>query len=379
MTYIMYFELMFWVAIGVIFYAYFGYPMLLALLSLKQKTEPRSDKIFPTVSIIIPAHNEEAVIKKKILNTLELLYPLECLEIICISDGSTDHTNTIIEKFHEAGSLNFIQLEHRKGKANALNVGLSKSNGEIIVFSDASISLDKYALENLVQRFSDPLIGCISGEDHIADADGEGLYGRYELYIRNLESKVGSIVGASGSFYAQRKELCEPFVEGVAPDFLSVLNTVEKGFRCISEPKAYGTMTSLKNHKAEFQRKVRTLVRGMAAIFHKKDLLNPFKFGFFSLELMSHKITRWLVPIMMILAFLSNILLLDQSLYQLIFFGQLLFYIVAVSASYECLGIHHNMIGRIALYFCNANLAILVAWVKYAMGIRQEIWQPTKR
>lgn len=190
---------------------------------------------------------------------------------------------------------------------------------------------------------------------------------------------MGSIVGASGSFYAQRKELCAPFIEGMAPDFLSVLCTVEHGFRAITEPRAVGTMSSAKSSKQEFQRKVRTLVRGLAAIFYKKQLMNPFKFGVFSFILLSHKLARWSVPFFLMLLLLSNMLLVGESFYLAFFILQCLFYVVAVIAGYASAAVARTVVGKVALYFSMANIAILIAWIKYFSGFRQEVWEPTKR
>ena len=177
--------------------------------------------------------------------------------------------------------IKFYNLPERKGKAGALNRALLEACNEIVVFSDASIILEPNALKKIVNRFRSENIGCISGEDYIPGGGGEGAYGRYELFLRNLESSVGSIVGASGCFYAQRRSLCEPFKEGMAPDFLSVLKTVEKGYRAVTEPMARGVMESVSKSKQEFDRKVRTLLRGMTTLMAFKHLINPLQYGVF--------------------------------------------------------------------------------------------------
>ena len=373
-------KIIFWLSFFGIFYAYFGYPIVLCIIGKfsRKSSTSYSPHYEPFVSIIIPVYNEENVIKEKLLNIKSLNYPRHKFEVLIVSDGSTDNTGEIV-KNNLSPWIKFYELPERSGKASALNLGLEKAKNEIIIFSDASIMLDGNALKNIVKKFQDKTIGCISGEDHITESGGEGLYGKYELYLRNQESKVRSIVGASGSLSAQRTELGAPFMEGMAPDFLSVLTTVEKGYRAITEPDAYGTMTSLKSTRDEFDRKVRTLIRGMTALFYRRSIMNPFCFGIFSFELLSHKLMRWYVPFFLITLFLTNIFLIDIDFYLLTFVSQAVFYFLAILALLKCGNIHEKILGKIPLYFSTVNAAILIAWFRYIIGIRQEVWNPSKR
>jgi len=365
-----------------VFYAYFGYPLLLLMLGkikdlFKPKTmELLSENQAPSITIIIPAYNEEKVIKNKIENTLNLYYPGE-LQILFVSDGSTDLTVSYINEYTD--NVQLLDLKKRQGKAQAMNLALKEASGEIIVFTDASIMLEKDSVWNIIQPFADSAIGCISGEDHIDGEGSEGLYGKYELFLRNQESRLGSIVGASGSFYAQRKELVFPFLEGLAPDFLSVMNTVEKGYRVITYPLAKGVMTALKSNQDEFNRKVRTLIRGMTALFKKTNLLNPMRYPLFSLFLISHKLFRWIVPFFLITLFFSNLYLLDYVFFILTIMLQVIFYLLAVLGNVGNKKVMESVIGKIAVYFTNVNVAIFVAWFRYLVGVRQELWVPTKR
>ena len=371
----------FWISLFMIAYAYFGYPLVLYLIRSGRGSEIRkysSDREFtPTISMLMPAHNEEGTIEAKIRNTFSLEYPRKNLQIVVVSDGSTDATNAIVRKYLDE-RITFVVLETRGGKAKALNAGLAKATGEIIVFSDASILLEAAALRNIVKRFREEYIGCVSGEDHIKDGGGEGFYGRYELYLRNLESAVYSIVGASGSFYAQRRLICIPFQEGMAPDFLSVLETIEKGYRAVTEPSAFGTMSSASKAKDEFRRKERTILRGMTTLYYKKSLLNPFRYGIFSLSLFSHKLMRWLVPFFMIFLFVSNAFLVEERYYSIPFLFQVVFYFVACVSLFGT-GENRSIFSKVPHYFCVSNAAILMATIKFLMGVRQEIWTPTKR
>ncbi len=371
---------LFWFSFFLVFFAYLGYPLALMLWGRVSGYKPstRQADFTPGLSLLIPVHNEARVIRKKLENTLEIDYPQEALEILFISDGSTDDTGQIIRDF-ESDNLKLIEIDQRKGKANALNTGLKAARHEIIVFSDASIMLEPNALREISAQFVDPAIGCISGEDHIRELGGEGAYGRYELWLRNQESGFYSIVGASGSFYAQRLVSCREFEEGMAPDFLSVMNAVEAGFRAVTEPRAVGYMDSVKNSGDEFNRKIRTLIRGMSALFYKRHLLNVFKYGRFSIALISHKLIRWMVPFCLVAMLLSNLFLLDQSIYQLTMAAQVMFYSLAQFAHMRKFRLEESMVGKLALYFTLVNISILFAWKRYWSGTRQEIWNPSVR
>jgi len=372
-------KIIFWISFIILFYTYIGYPILLFVLGLFKKREQLDDSSFyPPVSIIIPVYNEEKILEKKVRNTLALEYPEDKFEVIVVSDASTDRTNDIIQQIRDE-RIKFYNLPERKGKAGALNRALLEACNEIIVFSDASIMLEPDALRKIVKSFRFKNIGCVSGEDFIPGAGGEGAYGRYELFLRNLESNVDSIVGASGCFYAQRHSLCEPFQDGMAPDFLSVLKTVEKGYRAVTEPMARGVMESVTKSKQEFDRKVRTLLRGMTTLMVFKHLLNPLQHGVFAIELLSHKILRWSAGIFLILLFISNIFLLESKFYFMLLFLQVVFYSLAIAGFYGIKGLSENVFIKIPLYFCIVNFSALLAWIKYFRGYRQEIWEPSKR
>lgn len=375
-------EVLFWLSVFGVVYPYAGYPVVLWALGRvfkgRRKSESEAVTIYPLVSMIIPVCNEEKRIERKMENTLALRYPADRLQVLFVSDGSTDRTVELI-RTQARGAMTLVERAVRQGKAAALNAGLEHATHDILVFTDAAIELEPDALCNIVQGFRDPAIGCISGEDKIAESGGEAWYGRYELLVRRLESRVHSIVGASGSFYAQRRELCQPFTEGMAPDFLSVLRTVEKGFRAISEPNAVGTMTSVKDAKQEFERKVRTLIRGMAALFAYGRVLNPFRFGVFAIEMLSHKLLRWSVPMFLITALFSSVMLRESPWFLFFATVQVAFYVIALLAFSGWSMVRNSLAGKVALYFSMVNAAILVAWVKYAIGVRQELWTPSQR
>ncbi len=372
-------KLIFWFSFFIIFYAYFGYLLMLLLLSFFKKRKFSKKPFEPTVSLIIPVHNGERMISDKLKNTLSLEYPRVKLEIIVSSDGSTDQTNPIIRRFEDQ-EIKLVALPQRQGKAAALNKGLEVSKGEIIVFSDVSIMLEKDSLRQIVQNFASDQIGCVSGEDHIISTDGgEGLYGKYELFLRRLESSLSSIVGASGCFYAQRRDLIDPFPVGMAPDFFSVLNVIKKGYLAISDQEAKGVMSSISTAGEEFPRKIRTILRGMTTLFHQRALLNPFRYPFFSFQLLSHKVIRWSVPFFMVIMFVTNLFLMKEWFYSLLLMLQIVFYGLAVFGLLWSEGIHVSRVFRFPSYFFLSNMATLFAWIKYFLGERQEIWKPSGR
>ena len=316
--------------------------------------------------------------REKVANILSLDYPSDKMEVIVVSDGSYDRTGEIVRGFRER-RITYLETGSRTGKAEALNLGLMHAKNEIVVFSDASILLEKGAVKSIVKRFESEDVGCVSGEDRIASVGGEGLYGKYELFLRRRESAVGSIVGASGCFYAERRSLIEPFMKGMAPDFLSVLRTVEKGYLAVSESRATGTMSSLKDVGKEFSRKVRTFNRGMTTLWHKRHLLNPMRYRLYAVKLLSHKLFRWMVPFFLVSMYLSSAALSYRWIYGAIFICQSAFYAVALMAYADKMNLTRHSWARIPLYFTTVNVALAVAWYKYLKGEREEIWEPTER
>jgi hypothetical protein len=371
--------IVFWVSFAAVLYIYLGYPLLLTLLGrLRTADAPFTQRFEPSVTVIIPVHNEERVIAAKLRNTLDLDYPAERLQVIVVSDASTDGTHEIVRGFGGEG-VELRVLGERMGKSAALNLGLGGARHEIIVFSDASIILDSRALSNLVRPFASDSVGCVSGEDYVPGRKSEGAYGRYELLLRNLESRVSSIVGASGCFYAQRRHLCDKFLAGMAPDFLSVLSTVKQGFSAKTEPSAFGEMGSVAAPGREFQRKTRTVLRGITTLMHFRSMLNPFRHGLFAVQLISHKVLRWATAVFLLAMAVSSAFLWNQAGFGLMLILQLLFYALAVIGWLGPQRLASWSPFRIPFFFCLVNAAALAAIVKYHTGSRVEVWEPSRR
>ena len=373
-------EAVFWICLGLVVYPYAIYPIVLTLLarSFGSRAGSAADGPLPSVTVILPVHNEAYRCGRKVGNLLELDYPAGSLDIIVVGDGCEDDS---LDRAKEAGGdrVTVIALLERGGKARALNAGLEAATGEIVMFTDAGIMLERGALRHLVADFRDPRVGCVSGEDRIEGGASEGLYGRLEILLRREESALHSIAGASGCLYAQRRELCSPFLAGMAPDFLSVLNTVRAGKRALAAPGARGSMAATAGHRAEFDRKVRTLLRGMTALFAHAGLLNPFRYGAFSFILWSHKVLRWLAPLPALGCLVTSWLLREQVLYLSLFGLQFLLYAIALAGVLWPSLARSVVLVRFGAFFVLVHAAALKALLLWLVGVRVEIWEPTRR
>lgn len=377
------YEILFLCSLLIVFFSYFGYPLSLALIAIVRRNEVRKSSIFPPLTLIITACNEETRIREKLENTVALDYPRDKLQILVASDGSTDRTNEIVLEYESRG-ITLLALGERRGKESAQKDSVGMAMGEVIVFSDVATRLEPDGLQKIVANFADPSVGCVSSEDRLLGQDGqpcgEGAYVRYEMWLRRLESTVNSLVGLSGSFFAARKAVCEDFSTDMPSDFRTVLNSRGLGLRGVSDPEAVGIYQDIAGGiEQEFQRKVRTVLRGLTVFFRHLGFLNLFSYGLFSYQLFCHKLLRWLVPLCLITALLANaVLALGGPFYLLIFAGHLAFYLLALLGLFPGVGVPKRIV-RIPLYFVTVNASILVAWWRYLRGERLVMWTPTKR
>ncbi len=365
-----------------VFYAYFGYPLSLLLISIFQHKDVTRSLFLPSVTLIITAYNEEIRIGKKLENTLNLEYPKERLQIIVASDGSSDRTNEIIRGYSENG-VELIEISNRQGKENAQKEAVKQARGDVIVFTDVATLLEPGGLNQIISNFADPTIGCVSSEDRLLSKEGtpsgEGVYLRYEMWLRRLESKINSLVGVSGCFFAARAEVCRDFSEKMQSDFRTVLNSIKLGLRGVTDPRAIAYYQDIMDEKHEFDRKIRTVIRGLTVFFRHTEFLNVIKYRFFSYQYFCHKLLRWLVPVFLFIAFLSNAILAWKSLLFLtLFIGQLSFYCLAV-LGWKTDTLSSRAILKVPTYFLTVNASILVAWCKYLRGHRVVMWRPSER
>ncbi len=366
-------------------YSYFLYPLILLALKLAGKgkafTSVSGASDLPRVSFIITAFNEEQNIREKLENTLACDYS-GGLQILVASDGSTDATNDIVREFSHRG-VELVNVKERLGKENAQRAAIEYAEGDILVFSDVATRIEANAIERIVEVFEDSSVGAVSSEDRFLSSSGEvmgeGAYVKYEMWLRGLESRINSLVGLSGSFFAARKSVCENWDISVPSDFNTAINSVKRGFRAVSDPYLLGFYPDIKNSSNEYQRKLRTVIRGMAALGSNLDVLNPMKYGMFAFQMFSHKVMRWLVPWFLILLLVTNLLLIQEHwFYSLCLIGQFGFYTLAIlGAISETL--RKNSLIKLCYFFVQVNLAIFQASIQYAMGKRITKWEPSKR
>ncbi len=323
-----------WLAIGVVLYAYAGYAFVIALLARFFGQKPRHDEAYqPMVTTLIAAHNEEDCIEAKILNCLEQTYPAQLHQVIVVSDGSTDSTPQIVEKYADR---NVVPLYSpvRAGKTAAVNRAILQASGEVVVMSDANNMYNPEAVANLVRHFAEPSVGCVSGEKRVLksgeapSSGGEGLYWKYESFLKRCDSAFYSVVGAAGEIYAVRRELYNPPAQDcLLDDFMVSMDIAQKGYRVVYEPEAVSYETGAASFRDEFKRRSRIFCGGFQSVARLPRLLNPF-YGRLWFQYLSHRVLRWVVtPFLVPLIFVLNAMLARRSpFYKLMLAGQVAFY-----------------------------------------------------
>ncbi len=375
-------ELIFWLAVLFVFYAYAGYPLALWVLSRARQQRVQKGPIRPRLSFIITAFNEEKRIREKLENSLSQDYPKDRLEVIVASDCSTDKTDDIVQSYGSAG-VRLARLSQKGGKEAAQKHAVAMATGDVLVFSDVATTLPPDGLSRIVMSFADPTVGCVSSVDRFVDQDGqvsgEGAYVRYEMLLRRLETTVNSLVGLSGSFFAARREVCRDWAPDLQSDFNTLLNCVRAGLRGVSDEESVGYYKNLADERKEYERKVRTVVRGISVFMRSLALLNPLQYHVFAWQLLSHKLCRWMVPFALITALVSNgILALQPGVYRVLFLGQLAFYGTALLYLWTQWLPKVPML-KLPSFFVMVNVSILDAWFRYLRGDRILYWDPSKR
>lgn len=375
-------EFIFWLSTLLVIYIYLGYPILLRLLPKQISTQSLHENFSPKVTLLIPAFNEAESIEATIQNKLRQHYPPEQLEIIVVSDESTDGTDEIVQAIAaQEPRVQLIRQEPRQGKTSGLNLAVPMAKGEIIIFSDANSQYDPNAVQELVNCFTDADVGYVTGKMIYVNSDGSVIgdgcsaYMKYENYMRELETQVSSVVGVDGGIDAIRKELYQPMNADQLPDFVLPLKVITQGKRVIYCEKALLNEETLNNSTSEFKMRVRVSLRAYWAMRDMKHLFNPFRYGIFSLQLTSHKLLRYLVFIPLLFAFISNGMITGYNdFYSLTFIIQVLFY---GSAAYVSLnsGTNNRWLG-LTHYFCLINIASLMAFIKFVKGEKIVTWKP---
>ncbi len=367
-------------------YAYIGYPVALWIASRKRQCETtpsRSD--WPHVSVVIPAYNEEKQIAGAIDALLAQDYPKEQLQILILSDASSDGTDEIVRKYESRG-VELLRMPRRGGKTLAENMAIPHLRGEIVVNSDSSIRLHSSAVRDLVAHMADPTVGVTSGRDVSISRDNsanvaEAGYVNYEMRVRALETLTGGIVGASGSCYAIRAELHKiPVRDDLSRDFSAALTARAHGFRSLSVDRAICFVPRTSALREEYRRKVRTISRGIETLYVHRFLLDPIRYGVFAWKLFSHKVCRWLLPLAMIPGLVGLVLLASSH-----WWARLLLAVGAVVAMLATIGTvwpserRAPRIVSLPAFAVAANLAVVEAFWRVLARRQDHIWEPTRR
>ena len=389
---------LFWFCVFIIFYSFGGYGLLLwSILGIRKSFHKKEQAPFqenqeePLVCLFVTAYNESLYVKQKIENSLVLDYPKDKIQLIWVTDGSTDNTPDIALTYPE---VEVFHQSERRGKAHAMNRGMAFVKAPIVIFTDSNTILSKGTIRAIVKEFRHPKIGCVAGEKRIATdassptvATGEGLYWKIESWLKKLDSKFFSTVGAAGEIFAIRKELYSELEEDtLLDDFILSMRIAMKGYRIAYAENAQATELASANAREEMKRKIRIAAGAYQAMARLSALLNPFKYGWLTFQYFSHKVLRWtLAPLALPVLFLSGwYLSLSTSLTTLTFYHvatvlQLLFYLIAL-AGYLLLKKKIQSGWLFApFYFTLMNYACLPGFIRYSQGKQSVIWEKAQR
>lgn len=385
--------LLFWISIFLIVYTYVGYGFVLYLLVKIKKlfSKPflfKSDSVLPSVTLVVAAYNEEDIIEEKVKNTLELDYPENLLQLIFITDGSSDATATKVAGYTE---IELLHEDSRAGKMAAIKRAIPFIKGEITVFTDANTFLNRAALLELVKHYQNPKVGAVAGEKRIlveetADASsaGEGFYWKYESKLKQWDYELYSNVGAAGELFSIRTALYEPVEsDTIIDDHMIAMRIAEKGYIIAYEPLAYAMETASADVAEELKRKIRIAAGGIQSIFRLKKSANPFNQPIFTFQYISHRVLRWTItPFLLILVFILNILLVVNQagiFYSCLLVAQILFYLLSIAGVYfERKNIRIKAL-FIPYYFCVMNYAVIAGINRYFRKQQSAAWEKSRR
>lgn len=390
-------EIIFWILLFVVFYAYLGYGILLfALVSLKRlfvKPFIPDPNYQPDVTLFIAAYNEKDYVDAKVQNALELDYPQEKIKQVWVTDGSDDGTPDLLTKYKHLG-VEVYHKPERGGKIGAMNRGMQFVKTPIVIFSDGNTLLGRDSIKRIVALFSNPTVGCVSGEKRIFNKDKdtaagtEGLYWKYESKLKKWDAELYSVVGAAGELFAIRTNLfSEVEKDTLLDDFIISLRIAMQGYTIQYDPEAYAIETSSANVKEELKRKIRIAAGGLQAVIRLKALLNIFKYGLLSFQYVSHRVLRWtLAPVALPFILLINAILWVNagivnfaSVYVWLFYLQLTFYLMAFVGWYlENKAIKIKVL-FVPYYFLMMNYAVIMGIRRYVKGNQTVNWERAKR
>ncbi len=379
--------IVFWVCVGTVAFTYALYPLsiwsLSRLFGSCRTGQFEAGTVLPKVTLLISAHNEEKCIAARVCNALASDYPRDKLEIVIASDGSDDRTNDIVRTFAPQG-VRLIAYPERRGKAAVLNSAIGEIGGEIVVFSDANTNYEPDAIRHLVRWFIDPEIGAVCGKllltDPVTGRNADGIYWRYESFLKQCEGSLGGLLGANGAIYAMRRELfCPVPAHTITDDFvIPLLAKLRHGFRIVFDATAVAHEETASDIGGEFRRRVRIGTGDYQSLTTLWPLLDP-RHGWTSFTFLCHKLLRWLSPFMLVGMFVANLFLLTRPLYAGLFAAQLVFYAVAL-VGFRLTGNHGTVkLLRATSLFCSVNAALLVGFWRWLVATPSGTWQRTSR
>jgi len=371
----------FWLCLALLVYAYLGFPLLTFLRAFGKRRPASAAGGTPSISVCIAAYNEESLIAAKLKNLLECDYPRHRLQIIVASDGSSDRTVVIADGFRSEGV--FVLELPRGGKNIALNAAVAVATGEVLVFTDADVRLEKDALRRLVAPFEDTEVGCVAGDFHYAlhgeVNEGEQAYWNFDRKMKEWQMRAGGITSATGQLYALRRKYFRPLIRGVTDDFYTSVQAQVHGKRIVfaADARAYGP--GAENTRKEFKRKVRVTTAGLKGVWEVRGLLNPFRHGYYAWQLFSHKVLRRLAA----LPFLGQTVALP-FLASKPFYG----WILGVQGAFHLVALAGFLLGRTRLvrfkplmlpcYFDMVLAAVIVALAKLGLEHQEDLWSPQR-
>ena len=375
------------IPVGLLLYAFIGYPAIMWLVAtLRDHRLPQGEPAeWPEVTITLPVFNEERVISRTIESLLAIDYPRERLRILVVSDASTDRTDEIVRRYHDQG-VRLLRMAARSGKTAAENAASAEVRDPIIVNTDASTRILPGSLKALIRVFQDPEVGLASGRDvSVGDSTAganyaESGYVGYEMWVRSLESRAGSIVGASGCLFALRRGLYEVlFPSALSRDFAAAMIAVKGGYRAVSVDDAICLVPRSLSLRSEYRRKVRTMARGLETLWYNRDLLSP-KRPLFAFALLSHKLIRWAVFLLAPLVPIGLLLLATRLVWARWLLAGVFLSLLIAGAAF--VGPEGRRLPRpvAAVAFAIVSLAAgLIAWTKALQGELNPTWEPTRR
>lgn len=371
----------FWIGVSLMVYIYLGYPLLARLLAALAERPVRRAPQQPSVTVVVTAYNEEKGIKAKLDNLLELEYPPDLLDIIVASDASSDNTDAIVRAYGDQ-RVSLLRVEGRQGKTACQNEAVRAACGEIVLFTDATTQIDRTTLARMVENFADPEVGCVAGRLIYVDTQGSltgtggTAYWEYELSLRRAETRLGSLVGVSGCLYAVRRSAYREISPALISDFVIALVMREQGLRTVLEVDGICREDTLARSTQELSMRVRVAIRSITALVSKASCLNPLRFGVFAWQLWSHKVLRYLSPVIWIVLMVANLFLLEHPFYRWALAGQI-FIIAAGIAGWLFHGKHLSLLAK-PYYFLLTNVASMLALVRYARGERVTVWRTVR-